>query len=70
MDTHEDHIYGGATVENVCPRCKGEFGLGDNCHNCGRGRHRRLLSRNAARTRNIRGKRGRNSGTTNKSKSK
>lgn len=70
MDTHEDHLYGGPTVEHPCRRCKGEFGTAVNCANCGRHKDRTLLSRNRARTRKIGGKRGRNSGTTKTSKNK
>lgn len=70
MDTHEDSLYGGPSVTNACRRCKGEFGERSNCAQCGRHTDRKLLSRNRARTRNIGGKRGRNSGTTKTSKNK
>jgi methionyl-tRNA synthetase len=58
----DDHIYGGESVTDPCPRCSGSFGDGDRCNACGRHRHRRHLSRSQARRRNIGGKRGRNSG--------
>lgn len=58
----DDNIYGGPTVVKPCPRCKGEFGDRDHCGTCGRHKNRKLLSRNAARRRNIGGKRGKNSG--------
>jgi len=62
MDSHEDHLYGGPTVNKPCRRCKGEFGSRRKCRNCGRDKDRHLLSRNRARRRKIGGKRGRNSG--------
>lgn len=75
MDAYNDHLYGGPTVEATrqCRRCKGDRKTDSpvaSCRNCGADPNRRTLSRNNARTRNIGGKRGRNSGTTNKSKSK
>lgn len=69
MQTHDDSIYGGPSVERPCVRCKGEFGQGENCRNCGRHVNRAHLG--SGRRRNpIGGKRGRNSGTTKTSKNK
>lgn len=59
-----------------CKRCREDFGTKrdgeqrDRCQNCGVHKDRRIASRNSLRRRNIGGKRGRNSGTTNKSKQK
>ena len=60
----------------VCKRCREDFGVDregnqrTRCRNCGVHKDRIVASRNSLRRRNIGGKRGRNSGVTNKSKSK
>jgi hypothetical protein len=50
-----------------CIRCKEEFGGREHCRNCGVHKDRVVRY---IRRRKIGGKRGRNSGTTNKSKEK
>lgn len=51
-----------------CIRCHEDFGPGVFCRECGVHKRRRVVK--ARRSRTIGGKRGRNSGTTNKAKNK